>query len=76
MRFTLHGSLFVHVYYFWGGSFTSKDGAFSFAEEVPGVFANASKAPGFVKITPLKASHRVNMKAELCEACRVAVFRY
>mgnify|MGYP006869538161 CR=1 FL=1 len=20
MRFTLHGSLFVHVYYFWGGS--------------------------------------------------------
>ena len=22
MRFTLHGSLFVHVYYFWGGSVT------------------------------------------------------
>ena len=53
-----------------------KDGAFSFAEEVPGMFTNASKAPGFVKITPLKASHRVNMKAELCEACRVGVFRY
>ena len=45
-------------------------------KEVPGVFTNASKAPGFVKITPLKASHRVNMKAELCEACRVGVFRY
>ena len=43
-----------------GYLFTSKDGAFSFAEEVPGVFTNASKAPGFVKITPLKASHRVN----------------
>lgn len=59
-----------------GYLFTSKNGAFSFAEEVPGVFTNASKAPGFVKITPLKASHRVNMKAELCEACRVGVFRY
>ena len=59
-----------------GYLFTTKDGAFSFAEEVPGVFTNASKAPGFVKITPLKASHRVNMKAELCEACRVGVFRY
>ena len=56
--------------------FTSEDGAFSFAEEVPGVFTNASKAPGFVRITPLKARHRVNMKAELCEACRVGVFRY
>ena len=56
-----------------GYLFTSKDGAFSFAEEVPGVFTNASKASGFVKITPLKASHRVNMKAELCEACRVGV---
>ena len=59
-----------------GYLFTSKDGAFSFADEVPGVFANAKKAPGFVEITPLKASHRVNMKAALCEACRVGVFRY
>lgn len=59
-----------------GYLFTSKDGAFSFADEVPGMFTNASKAPGFVEITPLKASHRVNMKAALCEACRVGLFRY
>lgn len=59
-----------------GYLFTSKDGAFSFADEVPGVFANAKKAPGFVEITPLKASHRVNMKAAMCEACRVGLFRY
>ena len=59
-----------------GYLFSSKDGAFSFADEVPGVFANAKKAHGFVEITPLKASHRVNMKAALCEACRVGLFRY
>ena len=40
-----------------GYLFTSKDGAFSFAEEVPGVFTNASKAPGFVKITQLQVHH-------------------
>ena len=28
MRFTLHGSLFVHVYYFWGGSCFTGHGSF------------------------------------------------
>ena len=37
-----------------GYLFTSKDGAFSFANEVPGVFENAKKSEGFVEITPLK----------------------
>lgn len=41
-----------------GYLFCSKDGAFSFANEVPGVFENAKNAAGFVKITDLKASHR------------------
>ncbi len=42
-----------------GYLFTSKDGAFSFANTVPGVFENAKNTDGFVEITPLKPSHRV-----------------
>ena len=34
-----------------GYLFSSKDGAFSFANEVPGVFENAKNADGFVEIT-------------------------
>lgn len=37
-----------------GFLFTSKDGAFSFADEVPGVLHNAKKAEGFIEITPLE----------------------
>ena len=39
-----------------GYLFSSKDGAFSFANEVPGVFENAKNADGFVEITKLKPS--------------------
>ena len=40
-----------------GYLFCSKDGAFSFANEVPGVFENAKNADGFVKILfPLHSS--------------------
>ena len=39
-----------------GYLFCSKDGAFSFANEVPGVFENARSADGFVKITELTPS--------------------
>ena len=59
-----------------GYLFTSKDGAFSFANEVPGVFERASKAKGFVEITPLKASCRTNIEAECCEKCRMVAFQY
>ena len=59
-----------------GYLFASKDGAFSFAEEVPGVFEKADKAKGFVKITPLKAGHRTNTVAECCEACRLVMLEY
>ena len=34
-----------------GYLFGSKDGAFSFANEVPGSFENAKNADGFVKLT-------------------------
>ncbi len=59
-----------------GFLFTSKDGAFSFADEVPGAFTNARNAKGFVEITPLKASHRTNIAACICENCRVVEFQY
>ena len=44
-----------------GYLFCSKDGAFSFANKVPGVFENAKNAEGFVKITELKPSHRTRV---------------
>ena len=59
-----------------GYLFASKDGAFSFADEVPGVFEKADKARGFVKITPLKASYRTNIAAECCEGGHIVVFQY
>lgn len=59
-----------------GFLFCSKDGAFSFADQVPGVFENAKNAPGFVKITNLRASRRTRVPALLCEACRTVLFRY
>ena len=59
-----------------GYLFCSKDGAFSFANEVPGVFTNAKNADGFDKITELKPSHRTKIKAAICEDCRKVVLDY
>lgn len=59
-----------------GYLFGSKDGAFSFAKEVPGVFENAKKADGFVEITALKSGHRTRVEANCCEECRMLVFKY
>ena len=59
-----------------GYLFSSKDGAFSFANEVPGVFENAKNADGFVKITDLKASHRTRVPAFICEGCRTVMLKY
>lgn len=59
-----------------GYLFCSKDGAFSFANEVPGVFENAKKADGFVKITALKASRRTKIAASICENCQTVIFKY
>ena len=53
-----------------------EDGAFSFANEVPGVFENAKHADGFVKITDLKASHRTRVPASICEECRTVMLKY
>ena len=59
-----------------GYLFTTKDGAFSFADEVPGIAHNAKNAEGFIEITPLKLSHRVSIEANCCEACRLVQFMY
>ena len=59
-----------------GYLFTSKDGAFSFADEVPGIFTNAKNAEGFVKITSIEAGKRVALRGFICEDCRKIVIQY
>lgn len=59
-----------------GYLFCSKDGAFSFADEIPGLFENAKNAKGFVKITELKPSSRTRIEASICEDCRKLVIDY
>ncbi len=59
-----------------GYLFTSKDGAFSFADEVPGIFTNAKNAEGFVKITSVEAGKRVALRGFICEDCRKIVIKY
>ena len=59
-----------------GVLFSSKDGAFSFADKVPGAFENAGNTAGFVKITGLKAGGRTHVEACCCAACRMLVISY
>ena len=42
----------------------------------PGVFTDAKKADGFVKITELKPSHRTNIAASICENCKTVILKY
>lgn len=59
-----------------GYLFSSKDGAFSFADKVPGAFENAKNADGFVKITELKFGGRTGVGADCCDVCRTVIFSY
>lgn len=59
-----------------GYLFGSKDGAFSFAKEVPSAFTQARSAEGFAALTGLKIGGRTSMKACLCDACRIVIVRY
>lgn len=59
-----------------GYLFASKDGAFSFADKVPGAFENARNVEGFVQITELKPGHRTSVVACCCESCRVLLLDY
>ena len=59
-----------------GYLFSSKDGAFSFANEVPGALKNARSAEGFMKLTGLKVGGRTSMEAFCCDACRTLTIAY
>ncbi len=59
-----------------GYLFTTKDGAFSFADEVPRMMKSAKDLAGFIEITPMELGHRVRIEACCCEACRLVQFRY
>ena len=59
-----------------GYLFSSKDGAFSFANEVPSALENARKADGFVKLTTLKVGGRASVEAYRCGACGMITIQY
>ncbi len=59
-----------------GYLFSSKDGAFSFANEVPSALENAKNADGFVKLTALKAGGRTSVEASCCDTCRIILLSY
>ena len=59
-----------------GYLFSSKDGAFSFASEVPSALENAKNTDGFVKLTGLKVGGRTRVKAYRCNACRRITIQY
>lgn len=59
-----------------GYLFSSRDGAFSFADKVPSALENAKNADGFVKLTELKVGGRTSVEACCCEACRLVAISY
>lgn len=59
-----------------GYLFSSKDGAFSFASEVPSALKNTKNVDGFVKLTGLKVGGRTSVKARCCDACRTIMIQY
>ena len=54
----------------------SKDGAFSFANEVPSALENAKNTEEFVKLTGLKVGGRTSVEACCCDACRTIMIQY
>ena len=59
-----------------GYLFSSKDGAFSFANKVPGALENAKNTEGFVKLTGLKVGSRTSVEACLCDVCKMLIVPY
>ncbi|WP_206214079.1 PF20097 family protein [Adlercreutzia sp. ZJ154] len=58
-----------------GYLFSTKDGAFSFADEVPGALNNARNAPGFTEVTSHKVGGRTSVPAEICRKCGTLLIR-
>ena len=65
-----------YAYAIWENIQHILDGAFSFANEVPGALENAKHAEGFVKLTGLKVGGRTSVPACCCDACRVVILQY
>lgn len=59
-----------------GYLFGSKDGAFSFANEVPGALEPAKHADGFVPLTGLKIGGRTSLAACCCDGCQLILLQY
>ena len=59
-----------------GYLFSSKDGAFRFADKVTGVLENAKNTEGFVKLTGSQVGSRTSVEACLCGACRMLILLY
>ena len=59
-----------------GYLFSSKDGAFSFANEVPSALENAKNTDGCVRLTALKVGGRTSVEACCCDACRMVTIQY
>ena len=59
-----------------GYLFCSKDGALSFANEVPSPFENAKNAEGLVKLTEPKAGGRTSVEACCCDMCKTIIIQY
>lgn len=59
-----------------GYLFCSKDGALSFANEVPSPFENAKNAEGFVKLTEPKVAGRTSVEACCCDMCKTIIIQY
>ena len=53
-----------------------KDGAFSFASEVPSALKNAKNTEGFVKLTGLKVGGRTSVEGCCCDVCRRIMIQY
>ena len=59
-----------------GYLFSSKDGAFSFANEVSGALENAKNVEGFVKLTGSKVGGRTSIPACCCNGCEMIIIQY
>lgn len=59
-----------------GFIFSTKDGAFSFADKVPCALEKAKHAESFVKITAPKVGGRASIPACCCEECRTVIIEY
>ena len=59
-----------------GFVFCTKDGALSFADELPSALKNARHAPGFIELSSPQVGGRAAVAATICRACRKITIDY